>query len=632
MQNVSNDFLTIMAGEHKSEIKFTIGNQTVTSANIFTCNITKNLFSENKLSIGGCSSSQLSTVLLVGDYIIGEGSIIYVWLRVFNNNSTSEWVTKGKFWVEKIKTKGLRHTITATDIVTKLDCEFNDGTLTFPMSGTSAILGRISECIGFSGNVLCTNFQSNILDDVIIHDASEVEGMTVRDVAGKLAELVGANWIADESSNLILKPLFEGSEVELSGEYFDKDITDTIESIDKVTFVVNNTTTYSKGWGGNEIVLENQWATQDAANATYQIVSSSSYIGHCHDTAFVNPAVQLGDFGVNSAAPAPLYFSKIDEKLGSTYSATLAADSNNTAAHSYKGTYQKQIEKKVELNKDYYGVTTSADKGLIISRSDGKSEAVFNSDEFRMSSIKDNIMTPAIYFNTITGKYRITGNVEIDGDLLAQMVVVNDLYSSNGNVANMAVSKLRTDYDRIAKYLSGDTSDIYHVVIEGDEIKLIHGVNSGGVTTYTDSDGNNFYWTDESHTHMTTEVTSYPVYTYQYDEEVSGEFSFEDIDGNRVAVLGFTNGENSAGILLSDNGLITTNTGVDGLRNVCFSTSPPTSPVENHIWVDTTAEPFLIYGYVGGTWKHIGGSGGGVQNVVDLFTSFDVEYADSGIT
>lgn len=79
----------------------------------------------------------------------------------------------------------------------------------------------------------------------------------------------------------------------------------------------------------------------------------------------------------------------------------------------------------IQDGRKLYGVTIGAEKGLTIQREDGYSDAVFNSDQFTMRSLVDGELTDAIYFNSETRKYKISGQVDIEN------VVSQDTYDDD---------------------------------------------------------------------------------------------------------------------------------------------------------------------------------------------------------
>jgi len=80
----------------------------------------------------------------------------------------------------------------------------------------------------------------------------------------------------------------------------------------------------------------------------------------------------------------------------------------------------------IQDGKKLYGITIGAANGLTIQREDGASDAIFNSDKFTMRALDDEgNLADAIYFDTESRKYKITGQVDIEN------VVKQDNYSAD---------------------------------------------------------------------------------------------------------------------------------------------------------------------------------------------------------
>lgn len=77
-------------------------------------------------------------------------------------------------------------------------------------------------------------------------------------------------------------------------------------------------------------------------------------------------------------------------------------------------TLQKSLSDVLKEDTPYFGIQISTKDGFTVKKSDGSSEAVFNSDTFTMRA-KDSkgVMQDCIYFDAVKRKYVITGDVTI---------------------------------------------------------------------------------------------------------------------------------------------------------------------------------------------------------------------------
>lgn len=161
----------------------------------------------------------------------------------------------------------------------------------------------------------------------------------------------------------------------------------------------------------------------------------------------------------------------------------------------------------------------------------------------------------------------------LDDAVISNTVITNELYANYGNVADLTVWKLRTDYLRAQNYLRGDRSDVNYISIHDEQIDFITGTPSGGVEQLT-RDGRPYYWTDEGRTRMTCqETTAWPVMVYTCEELVKASFRFQSITTTQgvqtyapVLVLGAgdQNGRNKAVFSKDPDGLNVILTATDG--------------------------------------------------------------------
>ena len=133
--------------------------------------------------------------------------------------------------------------------------------------------------------------------------------------------------------------------------------------------------------------------------------------------------------------------------------------------------------------------------------------------------------------------------------------VTNTLYAEYGRIANLTVSELSTAWKKITNYLASDTSDVNYLHLYEQYAKWITAETDGSATeAVTDYDDNPLYWTDETHTGMTTTENANPVLVYVYTELVKRQISFADIDGdgteNPTDIYGAGNGTGNNGKMI----------------------------------------------------------------------------------
>ena len=321
---------------------------------------------------------------------------------------------------------------------------------------------------------------------------------------------------------------------------------------------------------GRRLVCDCPWATQETANGILAALRGHSYQPFSVSGALVDLALELGD--IVTAGPAgdtvsgPVF--SIDITAGGLEQAEISAPGEAEIDHEYPYAdyVDRSLKRKVGLNTAYYGVTISRQKGLEIARSDGMSEALFNSDVFSMRAKIDGVMKDRIYFDPVRGDY------VFDGALGADAIFTESLYAEQGDIAELTVDRLSTSR-RIRKYILQDISDDNFIKVQDQYIRWITGtvVPTTGLITEDDDPlltesgsqlmeeaggaaveqarnrfGQGLYWQREpvSHTndgypldadgkqvYATTAESDWPVMVYKYTELVKSEYAFEELNG-----------------------------------------------------------------------------------------------------
>lgn len=125
--------------------------------------------------------------------------------------------------------------------------------------------------------------------------------------------------------------------------------------------------------------------------------------------------------------------------------------------------------------------------------------------------------------------------------LVSNTVITNELYADYGAIADLTVDELRTDYQKAARYLAGNTAALDYLYIHDEQIEFRSGtvhLDSGTpATEQLHHRGRWFWWTDGTHSQMTSmEQTAYPVIVYVYDELIKGVFQYENRTVNGMTV------------------------------------------------------------------------------------------------
>jgi hypothetical protein len=162
MQTTSNLYKTILAGEHSAEVKLT-----VYSANgrtmigdfgmnkLIQMSTERGLMAENGFGVGNCVSGKIRVSFYPTDengnaVTIPKMAMLLPKYRVVNETQHSEWISKGRFYVDTRIENGSNGSLylEGFDAMLKAEEDFPlDGSDTYPMSDTVA-LQKIAYHIG----------------------------------------------------------------------------------------------------------------------------------------------------------------------------------------------------------------------------------------------------------------------------------------------------------------------------------------------------------------------------------------------------------------------------------------------------------------------------------------------------
>lgn len=378
------------------------------------------------------------------------------------------------------------------------------------------------------------------------------------------------NWCITPANALRLVPLTGGTDsFVLGASAMGLKTSPSLQAWSGVTVYYGDEQAYEAGDDtGRRMTCDCPWATQATADGILAALSGSAYQPYSADGAHIDMALELGDIVTVGAGTdtvsGPVFV--IDITGGGMEQASISAPGDAEIDHEYPyASYvDRSLKRKVGLNTPYYGVTISRHNGLGIKRSDGASEAIFNSDRFEMDALIDGTMQPRIWFDPTIGDYRFAGRLSADA------LFADSLYAELGFVAELTVDRLTTSR-RVRKYLLQDTSDDNYIQIQDHYQRFITGSvisadvldteagqhlltqnslymaveppnDSYLVVQVTNRYGQRLYWQreivsvtadgyplDENNRQIyaTTEVTDWPVLSYAYAEQVKAEIAFE---------------------------------------------------------------------------------------------------------
>lgn len=505
------------------------------------------LLFKDKLSLGNVTVATLTCSILPQGAIPKMAQITAESRTVLGTQQTN-WVAEGTFFIdtrEELYDGWL--SIVAYDDALKMEQPFLDQELEkgeWPMPMVNAV-AEVATRIGVQ-----LDTRNSIPSSYMMEYPNE---LTMREVMSNIAAACGGNFHITPNRTLYLCPIKLSSTPDLTigeGEPTAFSITGDISTISKVVCIYSEDGSYYEAGDdtGFELDVNCDWATQEIANNLLAQVNGLVYVPFSL-SGKIDPMLELGD--TISYNGNLLYVASIYKELPEGDYATLSADGEKSINHEYPylGTVQRSLNKKVTLGGDYFGVSISRKKGLQIQKTDGETisgEALFNSDVLAMRALVDGAMKDCIYFDTVSGKYKISGDVLIEGGIQSDASITDALYAEQGDISQLTVDRLETS-DKIKRYLSKDKSSMSFIRIEGLKLQFIIATpsvdESGNLKTeqLESRYGSLLYWAkdisnadivngypyvDDVRVYATEENTGFPIIVYSYDESVVRQIVF----------------------------------------------------------------------------------------------------------
>ena len=209
MQNVSADYINILAGSHWFECSITVDgrNSIVTESDLFSVVISHKLF-DTTPQIGTAVAAEIEIKMIDPSFTIPTMAKIQPYVRACNETQQSEWIRQGVFYVDtRERTKddtGLSIlTIHGYDGMLKAEQMFDGGNTITGDSTDTSMLDYIASKIG-------TSVDSRTY--TIMNKAYTVPlptGYTYREILGYIASMYAGCFIMTEEGKLRLVALYD---------------------------------------------------------------------------------------------------------------------------------------------------------------------------------------------------------------------------------------------------------------------------------------------------------------------------------------------------------------------------------------------------------------------------------------
>ena len=526
------------------EYKIVIGGEDYLMDSIESLSIERSLCGDSAFSLGNVYASKLSLSIIPHNTPIPRMASVIPYVRMSGVAGHTEWVPLGVFYIDTRKKQGVRLILECYDKALMMDVPFivEGQSLEYPLPMTEA-LSYICSRLGVS----MTNMETINKDFSIEYP----NNFTMREVAGFIASANAGNFTFDYDGNL--KLVVPSNSVSVANVSVSSvDVLDETTNFRCVTILYSATDAFSSG-GGYEMVLSNPWATQAMADYVLSKLSQYYHVPFEANQAYIDPTIELGDTVKIDGADYVLYSQSV--KYHSHITASLFSPGGTTIDHEYPytGSVSRAVDRtsdtSIQLGEKYYGVSIGRDRGLHIQKVSDVGvvgEAVFNSDLLTMRAWIDGEMRDCIYFDPVAGKYRLSGDVVIDGSVSSEATITDALYAEQGDISQLTVDRVETS-DKIKRYLNDDPTPLHFIRIEGLALQfIIANVAMDGKVPQTEQlvsrYGYPVWWQKDisvarieggypyvngERVYTTEEDTGYPVMVYKYNEGIARQIYFE---------------------------------------------------------------------------------------------------------
>ena len=526
------------------EYKVVIGGEDYLMDSIESLSVERSLCGDSSLSIGNVYASRLSLSIIPHAAAIPRMASVLPYVRISGHRGYTEWMPLGVFYIDTRSKQGVRLVLDCYDKALMMDMPFVTAGeyLEYPLPMTDAVSHICSRL-----NVTAVNLEAINKDFFIEYP----NNLTMREVAGHIASANAGNFTFDYAGNLeLVVPVNSNSVAKLSASSVN--VLDETTNYSCITMLYSSTDAFSSG-GGYEMVLSNPWATQPIVDYVASKMAEYYHTPFEASQVYIDPSIELGDTITLDGADYVVFSQSV--KYHSHITASLSSPGGTTIDHEYPytGSVNRAVDRasdtSVQLGEKYYGVSIGRDRGLHIqkiSETGVVGEAVLNSDVLAMRAWINGEMRDCIYFDTVAGKYRLSGDVIIDGSVSSDATITDALYAEQGDISQLTVDRVETS-DKIKRYLNRDSTPLHFIRIEGLALQfIIANVSMDGgvpeteqlvsrygypvwwqkdVSSATIKDG--YPYVGDERVYTTEDNTGFPVLVYKYNEGIARQIYFE---------------------------------------------------------------------------------------------------------
>lgn len=409
------------------EYKVVIGAEEYHNADLYSIAVSGGLCPEDVFSIGNVMCRKLDVTIKPKATPIPKMANVDLYMRYNGDSGPTEWLPKGKHLIDtRQKTNG-RLRLECYDKALMMEKPFiqTEEVPDFPMP--------MLDAMGIICNRLNLTFENPEGISGVIEYPNE---LTMREVAGYIASANGGNFVLTDEGKLRLVIPGKGDWVpggdsitwEDAGIAWE-DAEMTWAAVEGISYAaideINDTWTVSRVTlyydeehyftagddTADELIINNPWATQAMTNRVMELLRGYQHTPYTATGVYINPAAEIGDTLMLGEHTGIICTANVRYGPGVVWDIGSPGDTALEHEYPYEGSYSRAIRQRVALNHAYYGVTIDRANGLKVEKSDGSSQAVFNSDKIALQVGG----VDKVYFDAVAGKYKFVGDIIMEG-------------------------------------------------------------------------------------------------------------------------------------------------------------------------------------------------------------------------
>ncbi|MCM1564929.1 MAG: hypothetical protein NC238_03035 [Dehalobacter sp.] len=426
MYDVSELFKTYVAQPNREmEVKVVIGAVTYDNTKVIEFTPEDSLIASDEFTIGTVIPSKLTLSVKTTDTIFTNAKITPS-VRLNGANGWTEWVELGSYYIDNRDYKNGVWTFVCYDKLITTQQPYVSS-LTYP----EAMQNVFNEMVTQLGFTVDASVAINPAYMISYKD----EDISMRDMFSYIASAHGCSIKMTKNEKLAFVSFLPGATKTALGtsHYFDCLQTNPVKTYTRILLIYNTDgETLESGTGDDDHTLEfyNPFMTQAMLDSVLAALTGFSYTPIQMDwKGFV--FLEVGDaveitLRDSSVISSVLLTNKATFKGGLKYKSTAPSVSAQKSEFNFTGTLTQQIQKAVKADTPYYGVTIGRANGIKVTKSNGITEAILNSDLLQFTKNG----SPIFYFDE-------SGDLQIVGFLTAA-----GLKNTNGDTLLSADGKL----------------------------------------------------------------------------------------------------------------------------------------------------------------------------------------------